>query len=82
MKTVELKLDRDFSVDITRQDLILSLENLEQLCDPADLPIYNALVEVILYYSNKDQREDFLNRRVSPEFGELVFKEYLKACNQ
>ena len=66
--TVELEVDYEQATDITYQVLVNSLENIEFFNSIDDVPLWDAMNEVIAYFCTPEQLRELELRTVRPEW--------------
>lgn len=67
-----LTIDFDSANEVTRQVLIEALKTIEWGNNPDDVPLWDAMVEVIAYFSTPKQLEEMELREVSSDWMKTV----------
>lgn len=65
---IKVTVDIDEAAEITRQTLVYTLETIEFLNQYDDVPVWDAINEVVAYFSTPDQLKEMELRTVSPSW--------------
>lgn len=69
---IEVNIDAGIAEEVTRKNLEEHLISLEGLGTIDEVPLYDAMMEVLAYFSTKDQMLKFSERKVPPLWTEIV----------
>lgn len=75
---MNIEIDFDTAVDITRQTLQVMLEDIEVAGNSTDIPTWDAISQVIAYVSTPEELEWFENKPIDNHFLDLLVNESLK----
>ena len=68
----KIELDEEVLSDVVRQHLIQSLEVVEFLAQPEDIQFRQSLLDVIKYYCNPTQWEEFCEKKCHYNWLEMM----------
>lgn len=73
-----LELDYDQALDLTNATLVDMLNTIEYLAQPEDIPVWDAINQVLGYTCSKEELEELQQRYINPTFVSILVEETMK----